>query len=75
MSRSLTEVQCHLGVVIDSRGPEYAQAVKSSLDRPRYKTESRVMNWREYERGLRGRGDATIWFSENAIANWISRGV
>ena len=48
-------------------------AVKSSLVHPRYKTEYRVRNWREYEQGLRDRGDVTVWFSDNAVANWISR--
>ncbi len=48
-------------------------AVKSSLVHPAYKTEYRVRNWREYEQGLRARGDVTVWFSEDAIANWISR--
>jgi hypothetical protein len=48
-------------------------AVKSSLVHPAYKTEYRVRNWREYERGLRARGVVTIWFSEEAIENWISR--
>ena len=48
-------------------------AMRSSLVHPRYKTEYRVRNWREYERGLRARGDVTVWFSEDAIANWISR--
>ena len=47
-------------------------AVKSSLVHPRYKTEYRVRNWREYEQGLRARGDVTVWFGEGAIANWIS---
>ena len=48
-------------------------AMRSSLVHPRYKTEYRVRNWREYERGLRARGDVTVWFSEDAIANWILR--
>ncbi len=48
-------------------------AVKSSLVHPAYKTEYRVRNWREYEQGLRARGDVTIWFSEEATASWISR--
>ncbi len=48
-------------------------AVKSSLVHPRYKTEYRVRNWREYEQGLRARGDVTVWFSEEATANWIPR--
>ena len=47
--------------------------VTSSLVHPRYKTEYRVRNWREYEQGLRARGDVTIWFSEEATASWISR--
>ena len=47
--------------------------VKSSLVHPRYKTEYRVRNWREYEQGLRARGDVTVWFSKGAISNWISR--
>lgn len=46
-------------------------AVKSSLVHPAYKTEYRVRNWREYEQGLRARGDVTIWFSEEATASWI----
>ena len=41
-------------------------AVKSSLVHPRYKTEYRVRNWRQYEQGLRSRGDVTIWFSDEA---------
>ena len=40
----------------------------SSLVHPRYKTKYSVGNWREYEHGLRARGDVTIWFSEDAIA-------
>jgi len=47
-------------------------AAKSSLVHPRYKAEYRVRNWREYEAGLRARGDVTIWFSKRAVANWIS---
>jgi hypothetical protein len=30
----------------------------------------RVRNWREYEAGLRKRGDLTLWFSEEVIAAW-----
>lgn len=46
---------------------------KSSLVHPRYKKEYRVRNWREYEAGLRARGDVTIWFTDRAVAGWISR--
>lgn len=46
----------------------------SSLVHPKYKTKYRVKNWREYERGLRERGDVMIWFSGEAAAKWIPRG-
>ena len=29
-----------------------------------------VRNWAEYNEGLRCRGDLTVWFDEEAIANW-----
>ena len=29
-----------------------------------------VRNWPEYNEGLRRRGDLTVWFDEEAIANW-----
>ena len=48
-------------------------AVKSSLVHPRFKTEYRVRNWREYEEGLRARGDVTVWFSKSAVSHWVSR--
>ena len=41
-------------------------ARKSSRVNRKYKTKYRVRNWREYERGLRSRGDVTIWISEEA---------
>jgi hypothetical protein len=31
------------------------------------KSRYRVRNWRKYEAGLRGRGDLTLWFSEDAL--------
>ena len=45
-------------------------ARKSSRVNRKYKTKYRVRNWREYERGLRSRGDVTIWLSEEAISAW-----
>ena len=36
----------------------------------RKKTKYRVTNWREYERGLRSRGDITVWFSDEAREAW-----
>ena len=32
-----------------------------------------VRNWAEYNEGLRRRGDLTVWFDEEAIANWKGR--
>ena len=46
-------------------------AGKSSRINRQYKTKYRIRNWREYERGLRSRGDVTLWLSEDAIAGWI----
>jgi hypothetical protein len=43
---------------------------KSSRVNRKYKTKYRIRNWRAYERGLRNRGDVTIWLSEEAIAAW-----
>jgi len=45
-------------------------ARKSSKVNRKYKTRYRVGNWPEYERGLRARGDVTVWFSDKAIAAW-----
>ena len=49
-------------------------ARKSSRVNPKYKTRYRVQNWPEYERGLRSRGDVTIWFSDEAVAAWTPPG-
>ena len=46
-------------------------AAKSSRVHRQYKKKYRIRNWREYERGLRSRGDVTIWLSEDAIAAWV----
>ena len=48
-------------------------AAKSSRVNRQYKKKYRIRNWREYKRGLRSRGDGTIWLSEDAIAAWIPR--
>ncbi len=47
---------------------------KSSYIHPPYKTKYRVDNWAEYEKGLRDRGDVTIWFSEEATKAWTPTG-
>ena len=46
-------------------------AGKPSRVNRQYKTKYRIRNWREHERGLRSRGDVTIWLSEDAIAAWV----
>ncbi len=51
---------------IEGRGDEPIAARKSSRVNRNYKTKYRVTNWWEYERGLRCRGDITVWFSEQA---------
>ena len=45
-------------------------ARKSTRVNRNYKTKYRVTNWREYERGLRGRGDISVWFSDEAREAW-----
>ncbi len=45
-------------------------ARKSSRGNRKYKTKYRVTNWQEYERGLRSRGDITLWFSDEASEAW-----
>ena len=46
-------------------------AAQSSRVNRQYKKKYRIRNWRKYERGLRSRGDVTIWLSEDAIAAWV----
>ncbi len=46
-----------------------AARTKSKIT-PKYKTQYRVKNWRNYEAALRKRGDITIWFDEEAIDGW-----
>ena len=47
-------------------GRRYPKRTQLKYTKQRY----RVRNWREYEAGLRKRGDLTLWFSEEAIAVW-----
>src|SRR5664280_2981342 len=39
---------------------------RHKIKKSRYK----VTNWHDYNNGLRQRGDVTIWFTEEAIADW-----
>jgi hypothetical protein len=45
-------------------------STKSSRVNPKYKKKYQVRNWRAYERGLRARGDITVWFAEEALRTW-----
>jgi len=45
---------------------------KSSKVNVKYITKYRVRNWSEYERGLKKRGDITVWFNEDAIETWTA---
>jgi hypothetical protein len=36
----------------------------------RFRARYRIRNWREYEAGLKRRGDLTLWLDEAAIAGW-----
>ena len=45
-------------------------AAKSSRVNRKYKTKYRVRNWKEYECGLRNRGDVAIWLSQEAVSAW-----
>ena len=50
-------------------------AAKSSRVNRQYKKKYRIRNWREYERGLRSRGDVTIWLSEDGPAGVFEQNV
>ena len=43
-------------------------STKSSRVNPNYKKRYPVGNWQAYERGLRARGDVTVWFAEEALS-------
>ena len=40
---------------------------------PKYKTKYRVINWSQYDKALRNRGDITSWFSREAIKAWTPK--
>ena len=45
-------------------------STRSSRVNPKYKKKYRVRSWRTYKRGLRARGDVTVWFAEEALRTW-----
>ena len=55
---------------MEIEGDDVMAAGKSSRVNRKYKTKYKIRNWREYERGLKSRGDVTIWLDEEAIAAW-----
>jgi hypothetical protein len=45
--------------------------VRLNPNRPkRFEARYRIRNWREYDAGLKRRGDLTLWLDEAAIAGW-----
>ena len=73
----------HLGVVaplwLRANAPMVVAEVCSTMKYPKrsqYKHAKQkkyhVRNWAEYNEGLRRRGDLTVWFDEEAIANWMA---
>jgi hypothetical protein len=47
--------------------------VRLNPNRPkRFRAQYRIRNWREYEAGLKRRGDLTLWLDGAAIAEWSS---
>jgi transposase len=45
---------------------KYNEKIRDKIDKPRYK----VTNWPAYNHALRNRGDFTVYFTEEAIAEW-----
>ena len=39
--------------------------------KPLRKGKYKVLNWSEYNKALKNRGDLTIWFSEEGIEKWL----
>ncbi len=46
---------------------------KRSRVHPNYKTQYRVTNWAEYDRGLVNRGSLTVWVTPAALSAWQAR--
>jgi hypothetical protein len=47
---------------------------KANQDRRHHipKQKHRVINWAEYDAGLRARGSLTVWFTPEAVAAWAA---
>jgi hypothetical protein len=45
---------------------KFNEKIRDKIDKPRYK----VTNWPAYNNALRNRGDFTVYFTEEAIAEW-----
>jgi hypothetical protein len=47
--------------------------LKFNNNRPkRFRAQYRIRNWPQYDRGLRRRGDLTLWVDVAAIAGWAA---
>jgi hypothetical protein len=57
-------------------GFRVSMAHKHNDDRRHHipKMKFKVENWREYEAGLRRRGSFTLWITDDALADWQTRG-
>ena len=58
-----------LGLLLHSQHSmpyKHNESRRHKIKKSRYK----VTNWHDYNNGLRQRGDFTIWFTEEAIADW-----
>src|ERR671933_2764854 len=45
--------------------------LKFNADRAfRFRAQYRIRNWRDYDAGLKRRGDLTLWLDEAALAGW-----
>jgi hypothetical protein len=51
---------------LESPPVKYPKRSQYKYSKSRY----RVRNWREYEAGLRKRGDLTVWLSDGALDSW-----
>src|SRR3954451_17993079 len=54
----------------DTRIPAVPFKAKAACRRHIPKQQHRVINWAEYDAGLRARGSLTVWFTPEAIAAW-----
>src|ERR671927_769444 len=53
------------------QSPRSVMPFRPNPNRPkRFRARYRIRNWREYEAGLKRRGDLTLWLDQAALAGW-----